>query len=153
MSANLPNSLRIGAILLLGLAASAATGCGEASSGELREWQPSDHQLPEGYQEPEGGAVTEVGAGEALYVMHCSGCHGRSGLGDGTQAPPMARVSSLVDPAVQARSDEELARIVAQGQGGFMPAFGEQLAPTGIAAIVRHLRTLPRPGAAADAPQ
>lgn len=142
MSAKLSNSsLRAAAVLALLLSACVLSACGESSSGELREWRPSDHQLPEGMEESDPDPVTAADAGEALYTTHCATCHGRAGRGDGPGAPPMARVPSFADPTVQARSDEELTQVITAGRGGFMPAFGDRLAAPGIAAIVRHLRT------------
>lgn len=145
MRATLPNSSRSVSLAVSLVVASALGGCGNGggASGELREWRPSDHQLPEGYDEAaaEQQAAVAADPGAALYATHCASCHGLSGRGDGPGAPPMARVPSFVDPAVQARSDEQLAQVIVEGRGGFMPAFGEQLPATGIAAIVRHLRS------------
>jgi mono/diheme cytochrome c family protein len=125
--------------------AASVTACGNEGppAGELREWRASDHQLPEGYDEAAAAqqAATATDAGAALYQTHCAGCHGLSGRGDGPSAPPMARVPSFADPAIQARTDEQLAQVIVQGRGGFMPAFGDRLPPSGVAAIVRHLRS------------
>jgi mono/diheme cytochrome c family protein len=142
MSAKLPNSSRIGAIALIAMVTSACGG--EPSSGELREWRASDHQLPEGMDDSDPDPVTAADPGAALYATHCASCHGASGRGDGPGAPPMARVASFADPAIQARTDEELTQVIVAGRGGFMPAFGDRLAGPGIAAIVRHLRSFAR---------
>lgn len=142
MSAKLPNSSRIRVLLGGALLAGVLVACGgEPSSGELREWRPSDHQLPEGMDESSPDPTMAADPGAALYGTHCASCHGRSGRGDGPGAPPMARVPSFADPAIQARSDEELTQVIVAGRGGFMPAFGDRLAGPGIAAIVRHLRS------------
>ena len=59
------------------------------------------------------------------------------------------------------RTDEAIAQVIVAGRGA-MPAFGQQVNPRGVAALVRHLRALgaSRPaapvgaqnGAAVDAP-
>lgn len=144
MRATLPNSSRSARVAFALALAAAVAACGtEGPAGELREWRPSDHQLPEGYDEAaaEQQAAMAADPGAALYATHCASCHGPSGRGDGPGAPPMARVPSFVDPAIQARTDEQLAQVIVEGRGGFMPAFGDRLPPTGVAAIVRHLRS------------
>ncbi len=137
MSATLPNSFRVGA---LALGAALLTACGGEPSGELREWRPSDHQLPEGMDDSTPDPTMAADPGAALYGTHCASCHGQSGRGDGPGAPPMARVPSFADPVIQARTDEELTQVIVAGRGGFMPAFGDRLAGPGITAIVAHLR-------------
>ena len=145
MRATLPNSLRsVRSAVVLTLAfAGSACGADSPPPGELRQWRPTDHQLPAGYDEAaaEQQAAVAADPGAALYATHCASCHGASGRGDGPGAPPMARVSSFADPAVQARSDAELTQVIVAGRGGFMPAFGERIPAGGIAAIVQHLRT------------
>jgi mono/diheme cytochrome c family protein len=145
MRATLPNSSRSASVAFAVALAASVSACGTEGppAGELREWRPSDHQLPEGYDEAaaEQQAATAADPGAALYATHCASCHGLSGRGDGPGAPPMARVPTFVDPAIQARTDEQLAEVIVQGRGGFMPAFGDRLPATGVAAIVRHLRS------------
>ena len=110
-----------------------------------REWQPEDHQPPGGgadpsQSEPMGGADA-VEAGAVLWRVHCAGCHGAEGRGDGPAAPPMATVPDLTSAEAQARSDEQMAAVIREGRG-MMPAFGSQLNEQGISAIVAHMRTL-----------
>jgi mono/diheme cytochrome c family protein len=124
------------------------SGCSPAR-GELREWQASDHQPPaaaEATGQGEGGegGDPQVRAALALWAMRCADCHGASGRGDGQKKPPGASVPDFSDPTFQQeRSDERLAEVIFKGQG-LMPAFGEQLSPTGIAALVAHIRSLSR---------
>lgn len=121
--------------------APALAACGSESASELREWRPSDHQLPADYDEAAEEAAVAADPGQALYATHCASCHGREGRGDGPGAPPMARMPSFATAAFQARTDEEITQVVVAGRGGFMPAFGGRLAAPGIAAVVRHLRS------------
>lgn len=117
------------------------------SRGELREWQPSDHQPPPAVA-PEGQASAgeegdpEARAAAALWSMRCASCHGASGRGDGTARPPGATLPDMTQPSyAQARSDAELQAIIKDGRG-LMPAFGTQLSELGIAAVVKHIRSL-----------
>jgi mono/diheme cytochrome c family protein len=127
----------------LGLAAIVA--CGERERG-LREWTPADHQPA-----PGGAGVPDEeegpGAGAALFAVHCAGCHGAAGAGDGPAAPPMARVPNLRDPEAAARrSDADVEAIILRGRG-MMPGFASALSAEGVQALVRHVRTLAPPAA------
>jgi mono/diheme cytochrome c family protein len=95
----------------------------------------------DGEEEPEPlGPAGEIRAAAALWRVTCAGCHGVEGHGGGPQLPPMARTVDFVDAEFQAgRTDEQLATVIAQGRG-FMPGFGEQINPRGIAALVAHIR-------------
>jgi mono/diheme cytochrome c family protein len=120
--------------------------CGDTR--ELREWKPSDHQpppavAPEGQGEgTEGEGDPEARAAEALWQMRCSQCHGPLGRGDGPGKPPGAQVPDMTTAAFHTeRSDATLAEVIVKGRG-LMPAFGDQLSEDGVAAMVRHVRSL-----------
>lgn len=133
-------------------------GCSKSSPPNLREWQPSDHQMPGGGAD-ERTAPTEAAAPEeaearaaaSIYGSLCASCHGPTGRGDGRGAPPVAPPMNLLTGNVQAQSDAELARTIAEGKGGFMPAFGDRITDVGIAALVRHIRRLAGNETATDA--
>ena len=128
-----------------------ACGSNDAPRG-LREWTPADHQPPEGETSDRTGApdeidadpaATEARAATALFGSMCAQCHGPSGAGDGPGRPPVAQIPDFRDGAFQSsRNDEQLAEAIANGRGGFMPAFGSRLSPEGVAALVRHVRRL-----------
>ncbi|GAB4209535.1 MAG: hypothetical protein OHK0013_29060 [Sandaracinaceae bacterium] len=137
-------------IALLSCPGGLAACAGEPSTAGLREWQPSDHQLPAGYREAEQAEAPPADPGAALYGTFCAQCHGPRGLGNGPGRPPMARMPSFADAAFQsARTDEQLADAIANGRGGFMPAFRDRVSPAGVAALVRTVRGFgPAPPAA-----
>jgi len=123
---------------------------------ELRVWQPSDHQPPpEVLPEGQGEGIETTGpsgqgeqgdpnerAALALWGMRCASCHGESGRGDGTGRPPGAALPDMSSRAFQsARSDDQLHAVIKSGRG-MMPAFGDQLTPVGIDALVKHIRLL-----------
>jgi mono/diheme cytochrome c family protein len=140
----------------------ALTACGEPAP-ELREWRPSDHQQPAaGEPAAAGGAVappeeqspeqTEIRAASALFSSMCASCHGQLGRGDGPGRPPVAEVADLTTAEWQdARTDEQIAEVIREGRGGFMPGFGDRLSPAGVDALVRHVRRLGGRGATEDA--
>lgn len=80
-------------------------------------------------------------AAAALWNVSCAACHGRTGQGDGPQAP--GELADFTDPAWQTEtSDEEIARVIMEGRG-MMPPF-EQIAPQGITALTAHIRKMNR---------
>lgn len=128
-------------------------------------WTPADHAQPPRQavdpsrvprerareqprqRQPEG--QERVAAAETLWRISCAGCHGVEGRGDGTAYD--GELADLTDPEWQASvTDEAIARVITLGEPP-MPAFGEILAPAGIAALVEHVRRLGAPGEAPDA--
>ena len=124
------------------------TGCGDR---ELREWTPADHGQPtmgiESFQErvPEEPAPasnpTEMAA-QALWQVHCAGCHGETGRGDGQALPPSVEIPDMASSSWQnARDDRALEEVIGNGRG-MMPRFGDRLSAKSIASLVHHIRTL-----------
>jgi len=121
---------------------------------ELREWRPSDHQVPRDRledprtrsprdDEAENSEQIEARAAEALFRTLCASCHGAQGRGDGSGRPPVATMPDLTSEDFQAsRSDGQLAEAIRNGRGAFMPSYGDRLSAEGIAALVRHIRRL-----------
>lgn len=140
------------ALVALGvLLAASASGCEPAPT---REWTPADHVHPTIQAAAEGAAIApeeepaataedaELRAARALWLAACASCHGREGRGDGPKPPPGARVPDLTLAATLAgKNDEQLAAVIQDGRG-MMPAFGKQIVPAGITALVRHVRAL-----------
>lgn len=124
-----------------------AVGCNDRR-GELREWQASDHQpppevAPEGQgeaQEDEGDS--EARAAQALWGMRCATCHGPAGRGDGPGKPPGAQLPDMASAAFHdSRTDAQLSEVIVKGRN-LMPAFGQELSEAGVAALVKHVRSL-----------
>src|SRR5262245_5814734 len=84
------------------------------ASGDVREWQPSDHDQPAGQQNAQGkprqaqkhAASSQANGAENLvelaWTRACAGCHGGSGRGDGPQGP-MVRAPDLTRADWQGR--------------------------------------------------
>jgi mono/diheme cytochrome c family protein len=77
-----------------------------------------------------------------IYQNHCVLCHGTNGAG--TASGRSLKVKDLRSPAVQSRSDDDLAQTISKGEGN-MPAFGSKLSPDVINALVAYIRTLGTP--------
>lgn len=76
----------------------------------------------------------------ALWNVSCAGCHGRGGRGDGPTPPPGAQMPDMTSPDFQrARTDAQLAQAIMEGRN-MMPAFGQQLSPKAVSALVTHVR-------------
>lgn len=137
--------------LLLSLSAGAAAcGSERKAASDLPEWTPEDHQPPPTDPRARGGRETAKSApvapsggtaeaGAALYDVHCVQCHGAGGRGGA-----MPGAQDLSDPAWQSRQeDAALAMVIRKGRGQ-MPGYEGRVAPSGIDALVAHLRTLRR---------
>lgn len=133
----------------------------ERDNRVIREWLPEDHSEPGGDEAAGQGASAEdeatlaeqeARAVTALYAASCASCHGVTGAGDGPSATPAEPMRSFADAEWQAaRTDAQIATAIADGMGS-MEGFSSQVNERGIAALVRHVRFLGRPAAAAPAP-
>ena len=85
-----------------------------------------------------------VAEGEGIFAMHCSGCHGASGLGDG----PLARALSKLPPEIGAfawqveRNDAQLATAIREGIAGTAMPAARALRDSEVAGAVGYLRQL-----------
>lgn len=129
-----------------------AVACSEApAAGDLRQWRPEDHGQPEEVdparvpaEAPAAQPADPARAALALWKVACAGCHGVDGRGAGASLPPGASVPNFADAAWQAeRTDAAIAEVIRGGRN-LMPAFGAQITEDGIAALVAHIRSLPR---------
>lgn len=95
---------------------------------------------------PDGPLVRQ--RGEAGFQRWCSPCHGHEGLGDGLVARRFPRPPSLSAEHARSLPDGQLFHIVTFGQG-VMPAYGQQILAEDRWKIVRFVRRLQMPPAAA----
>lgn len=105
---------------------------------------------------PEDQNVT---LGRALYVTHCTACHGDAGRGDGASAVGFAtKPSNLTDGRLMnPLPDDFFVSIIrqggpAEGLSPGMPAFGQYLGEAQIRQVVAYLRSLAAPPSSAPAP-
>ena len=58
----------------------------------------------------------DIDQGKEIYQAHCLECHGTKGNGDGPRAATLAfRPGTLVSPAMENKTDDELLVIIAEG--------------------------------------
>lgn len=92
-----------------------------------------------GLPAPAAPAATLDHPGRAIYAAHCQMCHQADGRGmDGRLA-----ASFVDDPAVLARTDEELLTSIARGKAGrigTMPAWGAVLTPEQERQVLSYIR-------------
>ena len=78
-----------------------------------------------------------------LFGRLCVTCHGAAGKGDGQFASALnPKPANFTDPAFQAaRTDAQLTSSITDGKSP-MPAFGQQLSPAEIKALVAYIRQM-----------
>ena len=124
----------------IALALLLTAGC---NRGATREWRPEDHDSGVTSASPLAAAPTNDdphASARALFTAQCASCHGNGGRGDGPMAA-MFHPADLTASALQSsRNDTELAAAITNGRGR-MPAFGQNLRPEAITALVRLIRS------------
>ncbi|MEO8884987.1 MAG: cytochrome c [Mucilaginibacter sp.] len=84
-----------------------------------------------------------IAAGKALWNMHCSSCHGKTGLGDGSKSAQLkTQPQDLSKAALQSQSDGSLAFKISEGRDD-MPSFKKKIPDQeDIWNLVNFVRTL-----------
>jgi mono/diheme cytochrome c family protein len=66
--------------------------------------------------------AADAEAGKELFTKNCAGCHGADGKGNPAMAKALGdKGLNIVTPEVKKQSDEQLAKVIAEGAGK-MPA-------------------------------
>ena len=84
-------------------------------------------------------ATAALADGAAIFKSKCAMCHGPDGKGQ-TPVGKSMKARDLGLPEVQKQSDEELAKVVADGKGK-MPGYKSNLGPDDIKQVVAFVRT------------
>jgi len=108
--------------------------------------QPKPWPVPESAAKlpnPVKSSGESIAAGKALWVQHCSSCHGKMGLGDGTKAAQLkTQPEDLSTAAMQSQSDGSLFYKISEGRSD-MPSFKKKLPDAeDIWDLVIYMRTL-----------
>lgn len=84
-----------------------------------------------------------IAAGKTLWVEHCSSCHGKAGLGDGSKAAQLkTQPDDLTKAAFQSQSDGTIFYKISEGRED-MPSFKKKIADAeDIWSLVNYMRTL-----------
>lgn len=88
-------------------------------------------------------SAASVSAGKALWSQHCSSCHGKAGLGDGSKAAQLkTQPDDFSKAAFQNQSDGSMYYKVSEGRDD-MPAFKKKIPDAeDIWNLVNYMRTL-----------
>ncbi len=88
-------------------------------------------------------SAESVSAGKALWSQHCSSCHGKAGLGDGSKAAQLkTQPDDFSKLAFQSQSDGALFYKVSEGRDD-MPSFKKKIPDQeDIWNLVNFMRTL-----------
>jgi len=108
--------------------------------------QPKPWPVPEKdakMANPVKSNAESISAGKALYNLHCSSCHGKKGLGDGSKAAQLKTTPQDMSKAdYQSQSDGALFYKISEGRGD-MPSFKKKIPDAeDIWNLVNFVRTL-----------
>jgi mono/diheme cytochrome c family protein len=81
--------------------------------------------------------------GKSLWSMHCSSCHGKSGLGDGSKSAQLkTQPQDMTLASFQSQSGGSLFYKISEGRGD-MPSFKKKISdPDDVWSLVNYIRTL-----------
>ncbi len=92
---------------------------------------------------PVKSSPAAIAEGKTLWTTHCSSCHGKSGLGDGSKAAQLkTQPDDFTKAAFQSQSDGSLFYKVSEGRDD-MPSFKKKIPESeDIWNLVVYMRTL-----------
>ena len=86
-------------------------------------------------------AAGDAAAGKGVYDKACKSCHGADGAPNPSIAKMMkVEMKNLSSAEVQARSDDDLKKIIVDGQGKMKPA--KAVAGKDVDNVIAYVRTL-----------
>lgn len=87
------------------------------------------------------GIAGKADAGKAVYAKKCAVCHGKAGEGKASIAKMLkVELRPLGSEEVQAKSDDELGKVITQGTGKMKPVKG--LSATDLTHLIAYVRSL-----------
>ncbi len=83
-----------------------------------------------------------IAAGKALYTQHCSSCHGKKGLGDGSKAAQLkTQPEDMSQSKLQSQSDGSLFYKISAGRDD-MPSFKKKIPDAeDVWSVINYVRT------------
>ena len=126
--------------------ATAALAVGLMSAAFTYEQQPKPWVVPAASAKatnPVKSSKESIADGKALWSQHCSSCHGKSGLGDGSKAAQLKTTPNDMTKAdFQSQSDGSIFYKISEGRND-MPSFKKKLPEKeDIWSLVVYIRTL-----------
>jgi mono/diheme cytochrome c family protein len=107
--------------------------------------QPKPWPVPEKdakMPNPVKSNAESISAGKALWNLHCSSCHGKKGLGDGSKAAQLKTTpQDMTLASYQSQSDGAIFYKINEGRGD-MPSFKKKIPdPEDVWSLVNFVRT------------
>ena|SRR5450631_2622370 len=92
---------------------------------------------------PVKSSAESISGGKALWSQHCSSCHGKTGVGDGTKAAQLkTQPNDLTVASFQSQSDGSIFYKISEGRDD-MPSFKKKIPDANdIWDLVNYMRTL-----------
>ena len=88
-----------------------------------------------------GASAADAKAGQDVYAKSCKSCHGADGAGNPAIAKMMkVDMKSLDSAEVQAQSDADIAKIIAEGKGKMKPV--KSVTGPAVDNVIAYVRTL-----------
>jgi len=83
-----------------------------------------------------------IAAGKALYTQHCSSCHGKKGLGDGSKVAQLkTQPEDMSQSKLQSQSDGSLFYKISAGRDD-MPSFKKKIPDAeDVWSVINYVRT------------
>jgi cbb3-type cytochrome c oxidase subunit III len=116
-----------------------------ASLAAQHEMDAHRHPEAEKIKNPATADATSIAAGQALFVKHCSSCHGDMGKGDGMMGEELdPKPANLTDAEWKhGSSDGEIFTVIGDGvKGTGMKSFSKKLTVHQIWDVVNYVRSI-----------
>ena len=128
-------------ILQVGAVVAVAVVCASFTLLQTKPWTVPDKAAKTANAVKTSAA--SVSEGKALWSQHCSSCHGKAGLGDGSKAAQLKTTPpDFTKASFQGQSDGSLFYKVSEGRDD-MPSFKKKLREAeDIWTLVNFMRTL-----------
>jgi len=128
-------------ILTAGMIAVSIIGFAFTTAQETKPWP-----VPANFAKmvnPVKADAESISAGKALWNLHCSSCHGKKGLGDGSKAAQLkTQPQDMTLASFQSQSDGSIFYKTSEGRDD-MPSFKKKISdPDDIWNLVNFVRTL-----------
>jgi mono/diheme cytochrome c family protein len=87
------------------------------------------------------GKCADAAAGQAVYAKKCASCHGKQGEGNPTMEKMLkVSIKPLSAPEIQAKSDDQLRKEIAEGTGKMKPV--KDVSAEDVNNVILHVRSL-----------
>jgi mono/diheme cytochrome c family protein len=128
-------------ILTAAIIAVSIIGFAFTTAQQTKPWPVPDKNAK--MANPVKADAESISAGKALWNLHCSSCHGKKGLGDGSKAAQLkTQPQDMTLASFQSQSDGSIFYKTSEGRDD-MPSFKKKISdPDDIWNLVNFVRTL-----------